>query len=112
MRSLVGSRCLTTFYKINNELTPSYLYDHLPQRNEITVILRNRADSLPFIRTDRCENSFYPYTIKQWKELDDDFKFKPSVQSFKKHLNDFIRHLGITLFGMCDKYGTKLLTKN
>ena len=50
-------------------------------------------------------------TIKQWKELGDDIKFKPSVQSFKKHLNDFIRPLGITLFGICDKYGTKLITK-
>ena len=41
------SRRLTTFYKINNGLTPSYLYDHIPQRKEITVILRNRADSPP-----------------------------------------------------------------
>ena len=77
------ARRLTTFYKINNGITPSYLYDHIPQRNEITVILRNGADNLPFIRTDRYENSFYQYTIKQWKELGDDFKFKPSVQSFK-----------------------------
>ena len=51
--------------------------------------------------------SVYPYTIKQWKELGNDFKFKPAVRSFKKHLNDFIRPLGNSLFRICDKYGTK-----
>ena len=33
------------------------------------------------------------------------------VQSFKKYLYDFIRSLGHSLFGICDKHGTKLLTK-
>ena len=65
----------------------------------------------PFIRTGRYENSLYPHAIKQWKEIGDDFKFKLSAQSFKKHLNDIIRHLGDSLFGICDKYDTKLLTK-
>ena len=37
---------------------------------------------------------------------------KPSVQSFKKYLNDFIRPPGHSLFGIWDKFGIKLLTKN
>jgi ribonuclease P/MRP protein subunit RPP40 len=105
------ARRMTIFYKINNGLAPSYLSQHVPQRNEITCNLRNRVDSTPFIRTDRYENSFYPYTIKAWKNLDNEAKSKPSVLSFKKHLNDFIRPLGHPLFGIRDKYGTKLLTK-
>ena len=36
---------------------------------------------------------------------------KPSVQSFKKYLNDFIRPPGHSLFGIRDKFGIKLLTK-
>ena len=35
---------------------------------------------------------------------------KPSVQSFKKHLNDFIRPPGHSLYGLRAKYGIKLLT--
>ena len=52
------------------------------------------VDSTPFVRTDRYENSFYPYTIKAWKNLENEAKLKPSAQSFKKHLNDFIRPTG------------------
>ena len=113
----VGSRYLTEggrmtiFYKINNGLAPSYLSEHIPQRNDITFNLRNRVDSTPFIRTDRYENSFYPYTIKAWKNLENEAKLKP-VQSFKKHLNDFIRPPGHSLYAVRDKYGIKLRRKS
>ena len=102
---------MTIFYKINNGLAPTYLSEHIPQRNGITFNLRNRVDSTPFIRTDRYDNSFYPYTIKAWKKLENEAKLKPSVQSFKKHLNDFILPPGHSLYGVRDKYGIKLLTK-
>ena len=62
-------------------------------------------------QTERYENSFYPYAIKRWNELGEDPKFKPSVQSFKKHLYDFARPLGHSLFGIRDQYGIKQLTK-
>ena len=105
------ARRMTIFYKINNGLAPSYLSEHVPQRNGSTFNLRNRVDSTPFVRTDRYENSFYPYTIKAWKNLENEAKLKPSVQSFKKHLNDFIRPPEHSLYGIRDKYGIKLLTK-
>ena len=98
------ARRLTIFYKINIGLTPSYLSNHIPQRNEISVNLRNRVYSTPFIRTERYENSFYPYAIKRWNEVGEDSKFK-------KHLYDFVRPLGHSLFGIRDQYGIKLLTK-
>ena len=77
------ARRLTTFYKIQNGHAPSYLSNH----------------------------SFYPYTIKRWKELGDQSKFKPSVQSFEKHLNDFIRPLSHSLFRTCDNMGLTCLAK-
>ena len=49
------ARRLTILYTINNGLAPSYLSNHIPQRNEISVNLRNRVDSTPFIRTERYE---------------------------------------------------------
>ena len=78
---------VTIFYKINNGLL-HLMSNHIPQRNEIGANLRNRDDSTPFIRTERYENSFYPYAIKRWNDLGEDYKFKPSVQSFTKHLYD------------------------
>ena len=104
------SRRLTIFYKINNGLAPSYLFDHIPKRNEINFNLRNRNDNIPLLRTQRYKNSFFPYTIKSWKDLNEEVS-KPSVQSFKKYLNDFIRPPGHSLFGIRDKFGIKLLTK-
>ena len=104
-------RRLTIFYKIKNGLAPPYLSDHIPNQNEVSVVLRNRDERSPFVRTDRYENSFFPYTIKKWKDLNEDVKSKHSVLSFKKHLNDFKRPLGHSFFGNCDTFGIKLLTK-
>ena len=104
-------RRLTIFFKITNGLAPSYLSTHIPKRNEISMALRTRSDSVPFARTMRYENSFFPYTIAAWKNLDDEAKSKPSIVSFKKYINDFIRPPGNPLFGIADKYGIKLLTQ-
>ena len=79
--------------------------------NVINISLRNRSDIPPLTRTNRYENSLFPYTIKAWKELDEEVKWKPSIQSFNKSLFDFKRPLGYPLFGTCDKFGIRLLTK-
>ena len=105
------ARRLTSFYKIHNGLAPSYLTDHIPRRNIIDFHLRNRNENPPLSRTQRYENSFFPYTIKSWKNFDNEAKSKPSVQSFKKYLNDFIRPLGHPVFEIRDIFGIKLLTK-
>ena len=118
MTSLAGSLCLiadrrrlTIFYKIHNDHTPSYLSDHIPRRNVIDIYLRNRNENPPLIRTERYEDSFFLYTIKSWKNLDNEAKSKPSVQSFKMYLNNYIRPLGHSLFGIGEIFGIKLLTK-
>ena len=117
MTNLVGSRCLTEggfvvcpcFTKYPMDLP--HLTDHIPKRNVISMSLRNRSDIPPLTRTNRHENSFFPYTIKAWKELDEDVKSKPSIQSFNKSLFDSKRPLGHPLFGICDIFGIRLLTK-
>ena len=55
------ARRLVIFYKIHNDLTHSYLSDHLPKRNELDISLRNRNVNTPLTRTERYENSFVPY---------------------------------------------------
>ena len=111
------SRRLTIFYKIHNGLTPSYLSDRIPRRNVIDIYLRNGNENLPLIRKERYETVYflilfffylfffylffllffffyyYTYTIKSCKNLDNEVKSKPSVQSFKIYLNNYIRPL-------------------
>ena len=82
---------LTTCYKIING--PSYLTDHIPNHDDLSVTIRNRDGKTPLIRTLRYENSVFPYTIKSWENLNEEVKSSPSVQSFKKHLNNFKRPL-------------------
>ena len=45
------ARRMTIFYKINNGLDPTYLSEHIPQRNDATFNLRNRVDSTPFFHS-------------------------------------------------------------
>ena len=88
-------RRLTTFYKIINGLAPS---DHIPNHDEININFPNRDDTTPLIITRRHENSFFPYNVKAWKDLNEEAKSNPSIQSFKQHLNNFIRPLDIPIF--------------
>ena len=104
-------RRLAILYKILKGQTPAYLSEHIPQRNEINVSLRNRTIIPPFARTDRFSNSFFPYTLNAWRELDDEIRNKPSVGSFKRYLYSFKRPHGNSLFGINDPYGIRLLTK-
>ena len=53
------ARRLTILYKINSGLSPSYLSDHIPKRNEISFNLRNTNDEIPLVRTQWYENSFF-----------------------------------------------------
>ena len=55
--------------------------------------------------TGRYGNSFSPYTIKAWKNLDEDAKSKPYTESFKKYINNFIRPPENLLFVIGDRYG-------
>ena len=101
-------RRLTIFYKIAKGLPP-YLSTHIPKRNEINMVLRNRCESIPFTRTKRHEISFFPYTIKRWKNLDENAKSKPYTESFKKYINNCIRPPGNPVFVIGDRYGINLL---
>ena len=102
---------LVTLYKIINGYAPTYLAEHIPARSVIPQSLRVRSESTILVRTERYQNSFFPYTMKTWKNLSDEAKSKPSVVSFKQYINNFIRPVGHLIFGIRDKSGVHLLTK-
>ena len=101
-------RRMTTWYKIVNGLTPSYLFEHVP--SEAPRALRSFIPKAPIAKTERYQNSFFPYCIKEWNGLDKDIKYSPSLEKFKENINSLIRpHESFC----CDKnkYGMKLLTQ-
>ena len=104
-------RRMTTYYKINNGLTPSYLNEHIPEQVEPTVSLRRHAVRTPLCRTNRFANSFFPFCSSEWNSLDDAIKSSPSLSEFKAKLNSQIRPKGNSFHSIRDSSGIKLLTK-
>ena len=73
------SRRMTMFYKILNGMAPPYLSDHLPGDSlRSNVYSRRNGIRLPFSRTCRHENSFFPFCIKNWNNLDNTIKSGPT----------------------------------
>ena len=61
-------RRLNLFYKISNGLAPSYLADHIPHRSVTNISPRTRNQNI-LCRTERYQNSFFPFCIKNWKQF-------------------------------------------
>ena len=102
-------RRMTLYYKIRNGHTPAYLFEHVP--NEAPRILRKFVPKAPISKTQRYDNSFFPYCINQWNTLNDDIKFSTSVENFKTNINNIIRPKMSSFCCARDKYGMKLLTQ-
>ena len=106
------SRRMIFFYKILNNLAPSYLRNSLPARLAAPNNLRTRNPIYPLnIRTERFRNSFYPYCISQWNILDRRIRDLPSVSTFKKAIFEFIRPKPSPVFGAHDNQGVVLLNR-
>ena len=77
------------FKTVHND-TPQYLQDSLPTqiRENARYVLRNEHN-FPEIRsrTSSYQNSFFPKTIHNWNELDNDIKSSDSLEKFIRKLN-------------------------
>ena len=104
-------RRLTSYYKINNSLTPVYLIEHIPKQVEPNVSLRRHALRTPPCRTNKFANSFFPFCLSEWNSLDDSIKASPSLSEFKSKLISLIRPKGNSFYSIRDNSGIKLLTK-
>ena len=106
------SRRMIFFYKILNNLAPSYLRNYLPARLTAPGNLRTRNPIYPLnIRTERFRNSFYPYCISQWNVLDGRIRDLPSVSTFKKAIFEFLRPKPSPVFGARDNKGVVFLNR-
>ena len=104
-------RRLCLFHKIMNNSTPEYTRRYLPMFKPNPYDLRRRRIfAEERTNTNRYSNSFYPYCIKAWNNLDPAIRNLPKISPFKKALQQLIRPKKKDLFGMNDRVGVNLLT--
>lgn len=86
------SRRLTLFYKIVNGLAPRYLSNYLPPMRVALPCLRRRPQIYQInVRTERFRNSFFPFCMSEWNNLDSRIKNLQSISKFKSAILDFLR---------------------
>ena len=99
-------RRISCLYKIILTKLPPYLYELIPplQRSH-----RYPGCFQAFrCRTTFFQNSFLPFTITEWNNLDSDGKNFDSHAIFRKKLLTFIRTLENDTYGIYDPLGVRL----
>ena len=83
---------------------PDYLSSYLPARLTMPFDIRTRNPIYPLnIRTERFRNTFFPYCISQWNNLDADISNLPSVSTFKNAIFEFLRPKQNHVFDVFDE---------
>ena len=81
---------LSCMFKIKKEEAPNYLMNLIPKCN-LTVRTRNSHITIFRCRTDCFKYSFFPSTLRDWFNLDDDIRNSEPMSVFKNRLLLFIR---------------------
>ena len=108
LKSRPWYRKLHLFFKLKKCL--SYHFDIIPKvlstrstRNHDSITLFNVAH-------EYFRNSFYLFTVIEWKKLDNNIQNPKSVTAFKKQTLKFIRPSPNSAFNVHNLHGIKLLT--
>ena len=101
---------MTMFYKILNGMAPHLLH-HVPEHISSNVSYRRTDIIPPFSSTNRYDNSFFPFCISNWNNLDSNIKSSSSLSLSKTNLNKFVRPKGNIFFSIRHRFGIKLLSK-
>ena len=81
----------------------------IPKCNQ-TIRTRNGHIPIFRCRTDCFKYSFFPSTLRDWFNLDDDIRNSESILVFKNRLLMFIRHVRNSVLNIFDPVGLKFLT--
>ena len=104
------SRHLCYFFKIQSSGLPQYLKDLIPKPS-----LRYSTHFSPLpnfkVRTELFKNSFFPYTVNEWNNLDNIIKSSESCLMFRKRMLNLIRPKCKETYGIYNPTGSKLLTR-
>ena len=103
-------KCLSCMFKIMKEEAPNYLINLILKCNR-TIRMRNSHIPIFHCRTDCFKYSFFPSTLRDWFNLDDNIRNSESISVFKKRLLAFIRPVENSVFNIYESNGLKLLTR-
>ena len=101
---------LTCMFKIMHEQAPNYLINLIPKRNQ-TIRTRNSHTPIMHFRIDCLKYFFFPSTLRDWSNLDENIRNSESISSFKNRLLAFIRPQESSIFNIFDPQGLKFLTR-
>ena len=102
-------RRLCFFFKIQSTGLPQYLFDLIPQNNNIYNTRNTRKFGAFHCRTDFFKNSFFPYTLGEWNKLDTKTCNSNSFLAFRKIILKLIRPSPNPIFGIHHPVGLKYL---
>ena len=99
-------RRLAQFYKIMNNLTPSYLRDPVPDP-QIHLFGPRSTNVLPAIpyRNDRFKSSFYLDAVDKWNNVGVEFRSIAKLSDFKFSYLEIIRPPKTDIFNVHNPYG-------
>ena len=97
-------------YKIMNRQAPNYLINLFPKCQQF---FRTRNSQIPAFhcRTDNFKYSFFPSTLNDWFNLDDNTKKSESISIFKNRILSFIRPIQSKFYNIFDPTGLKYLIR-
>ena len=108
------SRILFFFHKVIKRLLPSYFqtYHNAVSEGAYLTLSTTQNKIKPIhARIKVIENSFFPYCIKEWSNLNDKIRSIESINKFKVTILNFIRPKGNLVFDIHDTNGIKLLSR-
>ena len=75
------------------------------------MLRRENSITLFNVKHDYFKNSFFPYAVLEWNNLDPNIRTSESLTLFKKHISAFIRHVTNITFQCHNPKGLKLITR-
>ena len=102
---------MCTFWTIVKGISPTYLQNYLPVIQHSRNSTRQNLFSAIPSKTVYFGNSFFPYSVNQWNNLDPIIRSIVKISMFKKSLLKFIRPSQAYVYNVNDYVGLKLLTR-
>ena len=97
-------------FNIVNDKAPYYLKNIIPKCNQSTRLRNNRLPTF-HCHTECFKNSFFPFTMNDWFNLDLTIRDSESIAFFKKILLSFICPIPSNVYSIFDPIGLKFLTR-
>ena len=111
LKSRPSFRKLCHFYKIFNEISPSYSFNLIPNFNRVHNTRFSYNIPAIKVRHDHIKNSFFTSALSEWNQLDLNIRNSASLNTFEKKFLNFIRPCANSIFDVHNRLDIKLLAR-